>query len=281
MIGLASASATGFAADPELPARDELLDDKAMARHLGAAMGTDVAGVTLRRVKYRIGDSLRVLYRVDYGSRRHDLVAVRAFGASRPPSRLRQSAQATVGLDSLGAAGWVFPADRKLAGLRRFVTDAEARAEAAGTPIDEVELVAYAPEKHATLRCVRNGRTVGYAKLYASDAHRRSVAVHEWMWGRTHEIGLDVPRVLAVDDAMGLVMLSPVNGLQLAVTTDCRSWHALGVATGRLHGIEPAGPLSPHARLTPDRLRSAAALIGAARPDVADRAAALLDGLVA
>lgn len=53
------------------------------------------------------------------------------------------------------------------------------------------------------------------------------------------------------------------------------------MATGRLHGIEPAGPLSPHARLTPDRLRSAAALIGAARPDVADRTAALLDGLVA
>ena len=48
-----------LAPDPAVPQRDALLDERAMARRLGAARCERI------NAKYRVGDSLRVVYRAD------------------------------------------------------------------------------------------------------------------------------------------------------------------------------------------------------------------------
>ena len=62
----------GLAPDPALPARDELLQPALVADLLSASLGDgrlDVSGAELVRVKYRIGESLLVLDRLNVAGR--------------------------------------------------------------------------------------------------------------------------------------------------------------------------------------------------------------------
>ena len=75
-----------LAADPALPQRDLLLDDRQMAGRLSLLLsrhGSSVIdGCEKQRIKYRIGESLRVLYRVSVNGRPR-LIAAKAFAEPR------------------------------------------------------------------------------------------------------------------------------------------------------------------------------------------------------
>jgi Ser/Thr protein kinase RdoA (MazF antagonist) len=68
----------------------------------------------------------------------------------------------------------------------------------------------------------------------------------------------------------------PVGGLSGRPLV--RAHHVLGRGVGQLHAL-PAPAAGPQNRLTVDRLRAAAELIGRARPDAAGQAASLLAAL--
>src|SRR6185369_15693868 len=72
----------GLAPDPALPQRDLLLNDQQMATRLSSLMSSSHPALIDRcekqRIKYRLGESLRVLYRLSVNGGTH-LVAAKAF----------------------------------------------------------------------------------------------------------------------------------------------------------------------------------------------------------
>ena len=101
-----------LAPDPAVPQRDALLDERYIASRLGAARCERI------NAKYRVGDSLRVVYRVDADR----ILAGRTFrGRSRSVFRRAAAANepgAVLHLEELETVFWTFPNDRRLAGLR-------------------------------------------------------------------------------------------------------------------------------------------------------------------
>ena len=140
----------GLAPDATLPARDLLLDQDAAGEHLAGLLGRDVTGCELVRVKYRIGESLRVTYRLA-GS---ELLTVRAFRPGESGSAYRRAAGPGVWHDpALAAVWWAFPADRRLRGLADLLSPGpELAALAPGWVAGE--LVEYSPERAATFRAL-------------------------------------------------------------------------------------------------------------------------------
>jgi len=294
----------GFAADPELPQRDGLLDAEAVAERLPALLGLgSLRSCNLLRAKYRIGESLRVVYRLDTGSREH-LLAARAFPAGRGGSAYRRAVIAAVPGDGLPpvvldqeseAVWWTFPNDRRLLGLSDLMH-----------PLGSVhpswqrsEAVEYAPERSVTLRATAlDGTTAGYAKVFAPGSvdvaglagrYRRIAAA---LAGRGETV--QSPDALCWSDERQLLLLSAMPGVRWAdlPTADLLgTLRRLGAAIAALHDAgpaalgddHPAAGLQPFTRLALPRVTHSAELVGLARPDVAARArrlAARLAGAV-
>ena len=253
-----------LAADPVLPQRDTLLDAGAVGRVLERrlARSLPLARCDVVRVKYRVGESLRVRYRVEAGGRAYD-VACRAFPAGASEHAFRRAREHAVPAGALEPIGWepgletvfwTFPNDRK---LRLSALDA------AGST-----LVAYAPEKSATMRL--EGRHA-FAKVYAGDEAARTHLLHD----RLAALGAPVPRALA--SSAHVLIVESACGRSLAdVPPDdrIRGYGLLGEAVARLHELAPLDA-QPFTRLDPDRLHLAAELVGRARPDAAAAAHAL------
>src|SRR6185436_542045 len=68
--------------DPAIPQRDLLLDPAAMRAPLQEALGAPLDGCAVERVKYRVGESLRVLYRIELDGS-SQLVSLRTFEEER------------------------------------------------------------------------------------------------------------------------------------------------------------------------------------------------------
>lgn len=264
-------------ADPAVPRRDALLRPETMAGVISQRL---LGGVPVERcervhVKYRVGESLRVVYR-------HDGAYVAA----------RTGRRDGIAAPEVGAALYPFPHDRKL------------DLAAVGRVLDEglsPHLVAWAAEQSATFECRdTSGRVVAYAKV------RRDAAP----WPALDAVR--VPRVLAA--AGGVLLLEALAGRRLD-TLAGEGLHALGAALSALHATNlngvrpslgagreiapPAHPQpalqagSPHNlkgvrpllgltfnRFEPTRLCTAAEVIGRVRPDVAPAAQRLLARLV-
>ena len=120
----------GLAPDFAVRHRDLLLDAEAMAPRLGRLLGRHgavaVDACRRGRVKYRPGESLRVLYALDIGGRR-ERVALRTFTGERGERVFKRAAEratdrgplrGVVRDPELGAVLFTFPNDRKIAGLR-------------------------------------------------------------------------------------------------------------------------------------------------------------------
>jgi aminoglycoside phosphotransferase len=268
-----------LAPDPALPQRDALLDERHMAGVLGAERCERM------NAKYRVGDSLRVVYRLDEGH----IVAGRTFGA-RSASVYRRAAAAAPGgvlhAEPLQTVFWRFPHDRRLAGLR-LLDDRAALAELIGRPVERTRLMAYAPERAATAECLDDrGGVMAYVKVHW-DAAERELANAE---AAAEAIGtadpyLRLPRVLAASLPDGALVLEPLFGDRLdglAPAELAPALHALGAALATLHDVRPLPPRR-FDRLDSERLASAAELIGRARPDcrpAAERVLARLEGRV-
>jgi tRNA A-37 threonylcarbamoyl transferase component Bud32 len=269
-----------LAPDPALPQRDLLLDPRIVApvleRQLGLAGPLDLTRCEVGRVKYRLGESLRVRYRVEADGRGYE-VAGRMFRAGGGETAYRRALQCVVATGALRPVGWspgletvfwTFPNDRRLrlgavAELPRLL----------GRPVRALQLVAYAPEKSATVRCDGEGGPLGYAKLYADDGATRAHALYE----RLSAARAPVPRVLAFDSSLRTLVVEPLAGRPLAALSGDELVHGyrlVGGAVARLHQLGEPGP-ARFRRLDPERLAVAAELIARARPDAAAPARAL------
>src|SRR6185295_15496666 len=129
----------GLAPDPALPQRDLLLDDQQMAARLSSLIGPSVIDACEKqRIKYRVGESLRVLYRLSVNGRAQ-LVAAKAFAGS--------SGKSSQFVDpDLRAAFWMFPNDRKIKHLSLLRDTPEKFTRVLAGKWHQSESVAYVPE---------------------------------------------------------------------------------------------------------------------------------------
>jgi len=285
---LTAVLAHDLAADPALPHRDRLLDAAAVAARLTPLLGlADIRTCTLVRAKYRITDSLRVVYRLHAGDRQH-LLAARAFTDGGGAAAYRRAAATAVPVDglpgvvldqALDTVWWTFPNDRRLRGLAELMHPADRLYPS----WQHSEVVEYAPERSVALRAVdHTGVTSAFAKVFApgsvdvaalADRYRRiatALAGADQPVGSPRPLSWWMERDLLLLEAMPGVRWSelPVNELPDAVGR-------LGAAIATLHAAGPtdrAAGLRRFTRLALPRVLHSAELVGRARPDVAVRA---------
>lgn len=291
--------AVPFAADPRVPGRDKLLDAREMTARLQRLMGEDgpvrISRYGRGRVKYRIGDSLRVVHDVrvagssclvasrTFPDGRSQGVYERALATAQPAGPLRGVAHDP----ELEAVFWTFPNDRKMANLRALGPASSAVSKLIGRPIGRTELAAYAPEKSATVACLDAvlRRPVAYAKVFvsaeeAAHAHR----VHRDLFERlgTLDTGLRLPAVLGFAEDERMLVVEALAGRRIDTIRGSErlgAMRAFGTALAALHELPVDRDLPPFERLAPSRQRAAAELIARARPDVAEAAGRLADAL--
>jgi hypothetical protein len=228
-----------LAADPAVPLRDALLDPERFAAR--CAGGARPLG--LERAVYRFGESLRVVHRVSVGGRT-TRIAARSSGSSVLVTRL--------------------PVDREIADLAELLGGDLTKL--VGATVDERQLVAYAPERSATVACLHGGQLVAFAKVFAGDQAERTERAHRHLELQP----LRVPRLLGRRGRM--LAVTPLAGTPLRDMIDDAqpaALHALGATMARFHaaGHPPAAPRFD--RHDGARLTAAADTIGRARPELA------------
>jgi Ser/Thr protein kinase RdoA (MazF antagonist) len=294
-----SAAAGGLAADPALPSLRALLDPNRVAESLADGLGlsgpVEIEECRLERAKYRVGESLRVVYRVKLADGRCTFVSARTAPGDVAGGLAPAVARAVpagglwpVWYDTtLNALWWTYPNDRRLRDLAELHAPSPALAEllaGSGTWVDS-ELVALVPGRSAVLRARdRDGRTLAYAKAYAPDATSVTAlaALYNGVAERLRAVGgssaggtsASSPRALGWDEERNLLLLEPVAGgswVGQSAETVQRAMSELGRCIAVLHETRPpAGTsLRRFTRLEPKHLPQAAAVIGSARPDVA------------
>lgn len=268
-----------LAADGMVPSRDVLLDTGRMRAHLVARLGVP-PDTTLDavRVKYRPGESLRVVYRLGRGT----IVASRTAPApSTSDWSKRWAADFTIA--ELNAAFWLFPHDRRLRHLPAILApDAATRALVPGWTTSDV--AGYAPEKCAAIAC-RNAdhAPVAFAKVLPEHSVTTLTVQHDAIRRRLSGVrAVAVPAVLAHSQELDTMFFAPAHGERLADLAAIRLPDALG-ALGRaiacLHQSASAIELTPFERATPLALRRAALLAGRVRPDLKHAALLAADEL--
>ena len=267
----------GLALDPALPQRDLLLDDQKMAAHLSLLITHGSPSVIdsceKQRIKYRIGESLRVLYRLSVNGSAH-LIAAKAFAGpfsetAAGNSEISQCKPVQFVDSDMGAAFWVFPNDRKIRHLSLLRDKPETLSLALAGKWRRSEGVAYVPEKCATVRCLdRDGQTIAYAKMYAAaQGHGVAETYRQLASACTH-----VVKRLEYSQLHHLLLLQAVPGSRIADLQDKQlsgGFAGLAQSIASLHSISIPGHLPRFRRHDLDRLRNCARIIGIARPDVA------------
>ena len=280
-----------LALDPTVPHRDELLDARLVAGALtGRVTPGPVDACERAYVKYRVGESLRVVYRIEAeGQVRH--VATRGFGHGASEDAYRRALAAAVPaaplrpvvhVPELDAVFWAFPNDRKL-------TDASAARRPVGharpprrPPAAHTRLVSYNAERSAGAACVdEQGRVVAFAKVHAGDGaereRRRLEAVHAVAGGE-----LRAPRVVGASAVDGALAVAAVGGERLDALDGAglrAGIERLGAALAALHERVPV-PEQAFTRLDLERLAKAVGVIARTRPDAGHAAARLLARLL-
>jgi aminoglycoside phosphotransferase (APT) family kinase protein len=276
-----------LAPDELLPQRDRLLDPREIGDWFKAE-------AELLRVKYRVGESLRVLYRLighdgdvptshgkdGRGLSASRLVAARTFApgdltgmSARAAGHGPAEAAPYVDQDR-SAVWWTFPGDRRIVSAARFV--------AAGGSV-----VQYAPEKSVTLRLGSAAQPRGFAKVYAPGTvdPRQLAQRYELVAGPLTAVGFGSPRV--ADYGADWLVLEVVSGrswLEQTASDLTESMIHIGRAIATVHQIQPAEPqrsgLRRFGRLSPARLRRSADVVGRALPEHAALASRLADRLL-
>jgi aminoglycoside phosphotransferase len=282
-----------LAPDPAVPARDLLLDPRAAAARLRARLHEEGIDRCERlRVKYRVGESLRVLYAVTLRGRRVP-VSVRTFRDGRSADAFRQALETAVPADSLppvardadlDAVFWVFPNDRRIRDLS-LLGEPRTLGCLLGRPHADARLVAYVPEISATARCLDDrGRTIAYAKVYAGEGAERARRLREALPDsfQTRSCKLRLPRVIASSTSRRTLLLEALDGptpLEPRAGPATQSVRRLGAALASLHAL-PAPATAPRFnRLDSGELHTAAGLIALLRPGLAGTVKRLADEL--
>ena len=288
------ATQTWLAPDPVLPQRDLLLDSDFVAGRLTGHFHRPIERCSEVKVKYRVGESLRVLHRVTVGGQ-DLLVGARTFplsDRSAARDRLAKLSRTEHNQDAFLDAPsntifWKFPNDPKIRNLKVIAEVPETLSSIFGSSWKASQVVAYAPEKCATLRCLNEeGETLAYAKVYTENEGERCAEVYAQLRASIHAAGspLQVPQAIEYIGTCGTLLIESISGTRLDQTAAAESFHnacALGSTLAWLHNLPPRGGFPRFNRLAPERLQNAAFVIGLARPDVARIAAETADELSA
>jgi aminoglycoside phosphotransferase len=281
-----------LAPDPAVPQRDELLDERVVARALsGRLLPEPVDACRREYAKYRVGESLRVVYRIEAGGRDHR-VAARSFDAAAGAGAYRRAMAAAVPapplrpvlhVPELAAVFWAFPNDRRLSTLPLLAGRSGTLDRLVGRPHVTPRLVAYCAERSAAAECAgEDGRVIAYAKVHAgagAERERRCLEAARVADGDR----LRVPRVVGTSALDCALAVEAVEGRRLDTLDPAELPDALrhlGAALATLHERTPL-PQTRFSRLDTERLAKAAGVIARARPDAGPAAADLLARLLA
>lgn len=274
---------SNLARDPALPQRDLLLDETVMAQYLSRLL-TPYGALGVRscerlRTKYRVGTSLRVLYRVE-GVEQSYRIAARAFPRARRINRESAEIHAT----ELNTSFWLFPNDRKIRNLSVLDDIPGELRSIQGQQWTKSHIVGHAPEKSLTAQCIgENDVVLAYAKIYAGDEGRQTFNTYVHVNAELDKSHLRVPRALSYSGDHRLLLLESLPGVSLSALKSRQRKHAfflLGRALRDLHVISPPSWLPRSTRLMPETLTRATATISQARPDVAPLVQRLSDRLL-
>jgi aminoglycoside phosphotransferase len=281
-----------LAPDPALPHRDDLLDDRRVAELLSGRLldGEPVEACRRKFAKYRVGDGVRVVYRIAAGGRRHHIAARgfgpgasaaayhRALAAAVPAPPLR----AVVHVPELDAVFWTFPNDRRLTTLPLLAGRSGTLDRLVGRKSVTPRLVAYSAERSASAECAdADGRVVAYAKVHTGGvAERERRRLEDARAAESDR--LHVPRVIGTSALDGALAVEAVQGRSLEQLDEAELPEALrrlGAALATLHERSPL-PSDRFERLDIERLAKAVSVIARARPDAGPIAAELLARLL-
>jgi aminoglycoside phosphotransferase (APT) family kinase protein len=283
----------GFAADPVIPSRDLLLDPDSVAEQLRRIShhDTTIESCNLRRVKYRIGESLRVVYDVVAGGRSF-VMSARTFPNSAAVFRRSEaSAERVLGMPGVAhdprtdTVWWTLPNDRKLRNLGTLLDPPIRVRRSSGVAWDQSQLVEYAPEKSATARLVDpHGQVSGYAKAYRDrDALEVATQYNRIAASIALLNGIRTPRALGWARPDRIVVLEPMRGrvwTQLPTDVQPNAMLNFGAALANIHGLPTDFGRGPFQRYQLARVRNSADLVAIARTDVAAAVQRLRDKLV-
>jgi aminoglycoside phosphotransferase len=242
MTGGGAALAVLLAPDPELPMRDELLSPTA-------------DGVEVVRCKYRVGESLRVLYRTE-----GRLLTVRVAAGGRPQ-------------------WWTFPDDRRLTDIAGLMAAAPPwRDLLGGRSWVHSEVAEYAPERSLTVRAVGgDGAVRGYVKTYAPGSRDIAALSRRYAWVAER---VDAPAPIGWrTDALALTALPGCRAIDVADHDAAALAARFGAAIATVHASPPPPGTPRFGRFGAERLDGSVAAVAAARPDVAGALASVRDRL--
>ena len=241
--------------------------------------------------KYRVGDSLRVVYRIAAGGRDHHVAARgfapgasavayhRALSAAVPAPPLRP----VVHVPELDAVFWTFPNDRRLTTLPLLAGRSGTLDRLVGRPSVTPRLVAYSAERSASAECAgEDGRVLAYAKVHTGGVAERERRRLEDARAAESDC-LHVPRVIGTSALDGALAVEARRGPL-----------ARGARRGRAAGRAARASAPPSRRCTTarrcrptrferldiERLAKAVSVIARARPDAGPVAAELLARLL-
>ena len=246
-----------LAPDPRVPRRDALLRVETMAGVLSQRLhgGVPVEACERHYVKYRVGESLRVVYRYRVGG-------TTTFAAARSGRR------DGVPAPEVDAALYPFPHDRKLPALSKLPG----------------ELMAWAAEQSATSRTAD-----AYAKVQRGDGERRGLtALANQDVVRVPRILNDDGEVLTIEALHGIRPALHTFGKTLATlhnlkrdspSLDSHTAQSQKVTDPASRNLKRDSPSLEYSRLDPARLATAAEVIAVARPDAGDAAKRLAERL--
>lgn len=261
-----------LALDPALPQRDLLLDETVMAQYLSRLMtpygARGVQKCERLRTKYRVGTSLRVLYRIE-GLEQSYRIAARAF----PKANRIDHQSAEIHATELNTSFWLFPNDRKIRNLSVLNDVPDELRSIQGQQWTKSRIVGHAPEKSLTAQCIsENDAVLAYAKIYAGGEGRQTFNTYAHVNAEIDTRHVRVPRALSYSDNHRLLLLESLPGVSFSAVETRQRKHSfllLGRALRDLHVITPPSDLPKSTRLTPEALTRATATISQARPDVA------------
>ena len=286
-----------LAPDSAVPQRDRLLDPHEMQHQLGALYnGRRIERPSAIRVKYRVGDSLRVLYRIPMPGSADVLLSARTFPAGSSALEMPRAKNVAHGaaagplvsaIPELATAFWTFPRDHRLCQIAALLRPSRDLSGELGGAWIRSQLVGYAPGKSAVVACMgAGGSQVGYAKLYATPHEAgRAFDLHADIWKTASaRTGVRLPRPLALVPSRHVVISEVARGTRLTDLSpvDARRGAALlGTAIAQFHAMAVPPMAPPFRRAGTASLRRAADLIGTARPDLRASAAKLAGDLAA
>jgi Ser/Thr protein kinase RdoA (MazF antagonist) len=289
-----------LAPDPLLPQRDTLLSAHEMAQRFSTLLSTSAAHTphTLTRcewtrAKYRIGESLRVLYHLQIGNTAYAVTA-RTFrnGASAQAYQVATRTAlpcgplpAVVHDPTLDTVFWTFPNDRKIAHLSLLHDVPPHTFQLLGQPWVESRLVSYAPERAAIAQCLStDGTILAYAKLYAGTEGEQSYAIHNALCQHlpADDPHLRLPRAFAYTERERLLLLEPIAGQHAEALEDDAlpdATRRFGAAVARLHSLPPPPNVPEFPHLIISALHTAARLLAQVRPEIGEGAERLVHEL--